>query len=199
MDDAYRVLTAAGVTAGEPAGVFGNSSGAQIALGLAAEHPEVVRTVVAHEPPLFGLLPDADHWRDVVRQVGEAYAAGGPFAAMGVFGAAMGATGDEAPQGELDPETQALMARIAGNVDIFAGREVPVLAFSTPDVAALRELGDRVVVGVGAASEGQPPNRAGRALAERLGREPVTFPGDHGGFGQDVPGFAKVLAGALAR
>src|SRR5262249_59794224 len=60
-DDAHRVLSAVGVTASEPAHVFGNSSGAMIGLELAARHPEQVRTLVAHEPPIFELLPDPAH------------------------------------------------------------------------------------------------------------------------------------------
>jgi len=54
----------------EPASVFGNSSGAIIGLELAARHPEQVRVLVAHEPPLFELLrivttgaPSSRTWR----------------------------------------------------------------------------------------------------------------------------------------
>lgn len=43
---------------GEPAHVIGGSFGAAIALRLAATHPESMRSLVAHEPPLFGLLDD---------------------------------------------------------------------------------------------------------------------------------------------
>jgi pimeloyl-ACP methyl ester carboxylesterase len=39
-----------------PAWVLGNSFGASIALRLAAERPELLRGLIAHEPPLFGLL-----------------------------------------------------------------------------------------------------------------------------------------------
>lgn len=39
-----------------PAFVAGNSFGASIALRLAAERPDLLRGVIAHEPPLFGLL-----------------------------------------------------------------------------------------------------------------------------------------------
>ena len=76
-DDAYRLLGAVGVTEDEPADVFGNSSGAEIALELAARYPGMVRTVVAHEPPVFELLPDFDHWRTVLAQVGDVYRADG--------------------------------------------------------------------------------------------------------------------------
>jgi pimeloyl-ACP methyl ester carboxylesterase len=39
-----------------PAHVIGNSFGAAIGVNLAARRPELIRTLVAHEPPLFGLL-----------------------------------------------------------------------------------------------------------------------------------------------
>jgi pimeloyl-ACP methyl ester carboxylesterase len=41
-----------------PAWVIGNSFGAAIALRLAAGRPDLLRGVVAHEPPLIGLLAD---------------------------------------------------------------------------------------------------------------------------------------------
>ena len=54
-DDASLLL--AEVSPDAPAFVFGNSSGAQIGLALAERHPEQVRALVAHEPPLLALLP----------------------------------------------------------------------------------------------------------------------------------------------
>jgi pimeloyl-ACP methyl ester carboxylesterase len=41
-----------------PAWVVGNSFGASISLRLAATHPELLRGLIAHEPPLFSLLAD---------------------------------------------------------------------------------------------------------------------------------------------
>lgn len=41
-----------------PAHIVGQSTGAIIALKLAMDHPDVVRTVSVHEPPLLGLLAD---------------------------------------------------------------------------------------------------------------------------------------------
>lgn len=43
---------------GEPAHVVGISMGASIALRLAGERPELLRTVAAHEPPAIDLLRD---------------------------------------------------------------------------------------------------------------------------------------------
>lgn len=50
------------------------------------------------------------------------------------------------------------------------------------DLTALRSASTRVVVGLGAASEGELAHRCGAALAERLGTAPVVFPGGHAGF-----------------
>ncbi|HEX6132251.1 MAG TPA: alpha/beta hydrolase [Actinomycetota bacterium] len=41
-----------------PAWVVGNSFGASITLRLAVERPDLLRGLVVHEPPLFGLLAD---------------------------------------------------------------------------------------------------------------------------------------------
>lgn len=41
-----------------PVHVVGSSSGAAIALRLAARHPEMVRSVIGHEPPLYGPFLD---------------------------------------------------------------------------------------------------------------------------------------------
>jgi pimeloyl-ACP methyl ester carboxylesterase len=39
-----------------PTHILGNSFGASIVLGLAAERPELFRSLLVHEPPLFGLI-----------------------------------------------------------------------------------------------------------------------------------------------
>ena len=114
-DDAYRLVEAIG---GGPARVFGNSSGAVIGLDLAARYPGHVHTLVAHEPVVFELLPDREHWRTVLGEVHETYGRYGAGAAMGRLGAALG-MGDDGPQGDPTPETQ----RIMGNLDAFVGYE----------------------------------------------------------------------------
>jgi len=50
------------------------------------------------------------------------------------------------------------------------------------DFDALRAASTRIVMAVGADSEGEMAHRGGVAVAERLGTEPVTFPSGHGGF-----------------
>ena len=54
-DDLAELIETVGVA---PAHLLGTSYGASIALALAVRRPELVRSVVAHEPPLLGLVPD---------------------------------------------------------------------------------------------------------------------------------------------
>jgi pimeloyl-ACP methyl ester carboxylesterase len=193
-DDAHRLLAAVAGT--EPAFVFGNSSGGVVGLDLAARHPEQVRAVVAHEPPVFALLPDAAHWAEVLDEVHAAYRAEGVDAAMGRFGAAMGMAGagdDGPPAGELPPEVAEMLARFARNTEVFVGYEVLPFGRFTPDAAALRAGSPTIVLAAGADSAGEPPHRAALAVAELLGTAAVLFPGDHGGFGAHAAGFADSL------
>ena len=56
-DDLHRLI--AELDAG-PVDLFASSGGAVNALALVAKHPEQVRTLVAHEPPLASILPDRE-------------------------------------------------------------------------------------------------------------------------------------------
>jgi pimeloyl-ACP methyl ester carboxylesterase len=58
--DSVAALHAAGETS---AFVFGNSSGAVIALDIAKIQPQAVRAMVAHEPPLARVHPKAKKWQ----------------------------------------------------------------------------------------------------------------------------------------
>src|SRR5216117_1390146 len=54
-DDLHRVIQELGAG---PVDLFASSGGSVNALALVATHPEDVRVLVAHEPPLASVLPD---------------------------------------------------------------------------------------------------------------------------------------------
>jgi pimeloyl-ACP methyl ester carboxylesterase len=158
-----------------------------------------VRTLVAHEPPVSELLPDAARYHALNERVGETYRSEGTFAAMQVFMKGVG-FGDDEPRtpGEQTPEAEAAAARVGGNLGLFAGRLIPIIGNYEPDLAALQRSSTRIVVGVG--DESTPEQmvyQTAHALAERLGSQPVQFPGGHGGFGSHPDGFATRLREVL--
>jgi pimeloyl-ACP methyl ester carboxylesterase len=54
-----------------PAHIVGNSGGAAIVLKTAARRPDVFKTLVVHEPPLFGLLKNIDEAQPMLKIVEE--------------------------------------------------------------------------------------------------------------------------------
>jgi pimeloyl-ACP methyl ester carboxylesterase len=197
-DDAHRLLAAVG---NEPAYVFGNSSGAFVALALAARHPEQVRVVVAHEAPAMELLPDRERHRDENREIYELYKREGVGAAMARFLSAAGLARDaqaaSAPQNPADPATQQMMARVGKNFELFIARTLRQAGAHVPDFDALRSTSVRVIVAAGEGSRGRPIFEASEALTRRLGATVVHFPGDHGGFTSHPGAFAKTLNDVL--
>jgi len=185
-DDLAALITE--VDAG-PAAVLGSSGGAVTALALAQRHPELVRTVVAHEPPLDELLPDRESLRTRTDAMCEAYLAGDVVGAWAEFFALASiemppGVVEQMFGGERDPQ------QVADERYWFAHELRPSVRF-LPDVEALR--GSRVVLGIGADSTGQLCDRATRALAAKLDVEPVLFPGGHIGFADDAAAFAPTL------
>jgi pimeloyl-ACP methyl ester carboxylesterase len=196
-DDAHRLLGAVG---SGPADVLGSSGGATYGLDLVARYPGRVRTLVAHEPPVSELLSDAATWHALNEDIGETYRTDGAFAALHKFavGVGFGAGPGPAPA-EQTPEAAEAMARTGSNLDLFAGRLIPIIGNYSPDLEALRRSSTRIVVGVGDESTPeQMTYQTSHALAEELGGQPVPFPGGHGGFDSHPDGFAAALREVLA-
>lgn len=192
-DDVAALLDALGA---ESADVFGSSGGAVTGLALVARHPGRVRTLVAHEPPVLELLPDAAERRADTDGIIETFHRDGLGAAWGKFMAHAGfGDGDEgapaAPPFEPSPQDLVNSAR-------FFAHELRDTTRYVPDVAALRDSTSRVVVGIGADSGRLLTCRTSEALAELLGAPPVEFPGDHGGFIGQPAEFAEALRKVLA-
>ncbi|MCC6737293.1 MAG: alpha/beta hydrolase, partial [Bauldia sp.] len=80
-DDLHRIIAAVG----GPVDLFASSGGAVNALELVSNHPEDVRTLVAHEPPVAAVLPDAENARAAVRAIANTYRRGGFGPAMAHF------------------------------------------------------------------------------------------------------------------
>ncbi len=104
-----------------PAHLVGNSFGASIALGVAARHPDLVRSVSAHEPPLIDLVAGDAHVRKAAADMQASIALiheGKPEAAAMEFveRIVLGPGGWD----QMPPEVQAMMVRHA---DTFAGEQ----------------------------------------------------------------------------
>jgi pimeloyl-ACP methyl ester carboxylesterase len=206
-NDLHRLIEAIG---GGPVDLFASSGGAVNALALVAKHPEDVRTLVAHEPPLASILPDREHALAAARAVYETYDRSGWGAGMAHFIAVSSHQGpftaEIASRSAPDPAMFGLPTEDDGSrTDPMLGQNMITGTNYEPDFQALRSAPTRIVMAAGAESEGQVTSRGAFAIAERLGTEPVIFPSDHGGFlggeyGQtgDPDAFAGKLREVLA-
>lgn len=174
-----------------PVDVFASSGGAVTALALVAAHPRDVVTLVAHEPPLLRLLPDAEAaarvWAGVWAGVRDAYEARGRGAGMAAFIAMTSwhgeFTDDYLTQPAPDPAAFGMPAHDDGSRDdpLLSARSVAVFELE-PDVGALTAAPARIVIAVGEESIGTFTGRTSRATADLLGQEVTVVPSHHGGF-----------------
>jgi len=183
-DDLHRLIQA--LDAG-PVDLFASSGGAVNALALVARHPEDVRTLVAHEPPLASILPDREGALAASRAVSDTYQSSGYGAGMAHFIAVVSHKGpfpdDFAQQPPPDPAMFGMPAEDDGSrTDPLLGQNMITSTRYEPDFDALRAASTRIVMAAGEESEGEMAHRGAHAAAERLGRKPVAFPSGHGGF-----------------
>jgi pimeloyl-ACP methyl ester carboxylesterase len=183
-DDLHRLIAA---LAAGPVDVFASSGGAVNALSLVARHPEQVRTLVAHEPPAFQVLPDRAAALAATADIHATYLRSGMGPAMAKFIAIVGHKGpipaDFAGRPAPDPAMFGLPTEDDGSRDDpLVGQNIVSCTHYEPDFDALRGASTRIVVAAGAESEGELAYRAAVTIAERLGAAPATFPSGHGGF-----------------
>jgi hypothetical protein len=180
------------------------------ALALVAKHPDQVRTLVAHEPPLAAILPDREGALAATEAIHDTYERSGFGAGMAHFIAVVSHQGpltlEFAAQPGPDPAMFGMPTEDDGNrTDPLLGQNMISCTHFEPDFEALRAASTRIVMAAGVGSEGTMASRGALAVAGRLGTTPVSFPGDHGGFlggeyGQagDPDAFAVKLHEALA-
>jgi pimeloyl-ACP methyl ester carboxylesterase len=191
-DDLARLI--AHVDSGPAAAVLGFSGGAVSALALAQAHPERVRTVIAHEPPLLELLDDREQQRVATEDIIATHLAGDVRGAFVKFLANAGiALPDEVITAMLPADAQS-----RADADFQYAHMIRPTTRFVPDAAVLRAGPTRVIVGIGEESAGEVCDRTSRALAATLGLKPTMFPGGHIGFAEDPEAFAVRLRAVLA-
>ncbi len=183
-DDLHRIIGELGTA---PVDLFATSGGAVNALALVATHPEDVRTVVAHEPPLASILPDRDGAMALTEAIADTYQRQGFGAGMAHFILGVTHKGpittDFASQPAPDPAMFGMPAGDDGSrTDALLGQNILSCTHFEPDFDALRNASTRIVMAAGVESDGEMAHRGAEAVAERLGSRPAMFPSGHAGF-----------------
>jgi pimeloyl-ACP methyl ester carboxylesterase len=201
-EDVHALIEALGAG---PVEMFASSGGAVTALALVAAHPQDVTTLVAHEPPLIPVLPDAAAAQRAQAGVRDAYEARGWGAGMAAFIAMSSWQGEFTDEFFARPAPDPAMFGFPAEDD--GSRGDPLLSDSSwavtsyqPDVDKLAAAPTRIVIAVAEESGNAFTGRTSRAMAELFGQQATVFPSHHGGFVGGDSGYAgkpEAFAGKL--
>src|ERR671911_2374596 len=191
-EDVHALIEALGAG---PVELFASSGGAVTALALVTAHPDDVATLVAHEPPINSVLPDAEAAERARAGFHGAYMEKGRGAGMAAFIAMTSWQGEFTDeyfaQPAPDPAAFGMPAEDDGSRDdpLLSDRSWAVSSYR-PDVDALAAAPTRVVIAVGEESLSTFTGRTAAATAELLGQQATVFPSHHGGFLGGEHGYA---------
>jgi pimeloyl-ACP methyl ester carboxylesterase len=204
--DVHAVIEALGAG---PVDMFASSGGAVTAFALVSAHPNDVRTLVAHEPPLIEVLPDAAAAHRAQAGFRDVYEEKGFGAGMAAFIAMTSWRGEFTDEYfALPPVDPAQFGMPTGDDGsrgdaLLSDRSWAITSYR-PDVDALAAAPTRIVIGVGEESDGVFTGRTAAGMADLLGQQATVFPSHHGGFvGGDTPyagkpeAFARTLRAVL--
>jgi pimeloyl-ACP methyl ester carboxylesterase len=187
-EDVHAVIEALGVG---PVEMFASSGGAVTALALVAAHPGDVTTLVAHEPPILPLLPDAEAALRARASVTDIYNADGWSAGMAAFIVMAGWQGEFTDAYFDQPAPDPAAFGLPPQEDD-GKRDDPLLSERSwavsgyrPDAEVLSALAaapTRIVIAVGEETGDTMTGRTALATAELLGQRATVFPSHHGGF-----------------
>jgi pimeloyl-ACP methyl ester carboxylesterase len=170
-----------------PVEMFASSGGAVTALALVTAHPNDVTTLVAHEPPLIQVLPDAEAAERAQAGFQDIYEAKGRGAGMAAFIAMTSWRGEFTDEYFAQPAPDPAQFGIPAEDDgsrgdpLLSDRSSAVTSYR-PDIAKLTAAPMRIVIAVGEESLGTFTGRTAVAIAELLGQQATVFPSHHGGF-----------------
>ncbi len=190
--DVHAVIEALGVG---PVEMFASSGGAVTALALVAAHPNDVTTLVAHEPPMAPVLPDAEAADRAMAGFRDVYQAKGSGAGMAAFIAMTSWQGeftdDYFAQPTPDPAQFGMPTEDDGSRDdpLLSDRASAITSYH-PDIDALAAAPTRIVVAVGEETGNTFTGRTSVATASLLGQQATVFPSHHGGFVGGDSGYA---------
>jgi pimeloyl-ACP methyl ester carboxylesterase len=196
LDAAQRLVYIKGyerVTINDILADLGISSGAVIALDVAKTQPQAVRAVVAHEPPVPRVLPNARKWQRFFAGVYlTAFRFGSSLAALQFM------LGIKVPVRKLIKAARDVNIHREQSgeryisdkdaVDVLVKLELLPVTNYLPDVEKIKQNKVKMFMAVGQWGLDKKTGyaQAAQILAEKLGCELVTFPGHHGSY-MDMP------------
>lgn len=192
--DAQDVATLAQQLSDGPVYVLGSSSGAIVAMHVLKEHPEVVKEIAFHEPPINTFLPDSDYWKEKNDEIVSIALNEGLQQAMQVFGktlniAPLDAKSMSQPVSENDEDKKEQY----NSMMFWIEYEIRQYTHSDIKLSDLIQYKDKIVLFNGTDSKGSFPQDVNFYINEQTDINLLDIPGGHLGYVQKPDGFAELL------
>jgi pimeloyl-ACP methyl ester carboxylesterase len=181
-DDAQRLIQHLSHDNPATATVFGTSSGAIVANKLLALHPECVKTLIAAEPPAFGVLPEEfrNQAQGLTQHIYDLYRANGPIAAMETFTGAFFVGEEAAVMREC--MNWAHSDEIRANSQFWFEFELRQYPPSDMDLDSIFRERGKYIPAAGIDTGDGPGVQPIAVIAKVVGREILRLPGGHIGY-----------------
>ena len=161
------------------------------------DHPSLVRTAVAFEPPVMRQLPDGQYWLDFFTGVYDLYRQSGIEPALKKFREQTFAASDrEAMASARHPKNSRF---ILANTTYWFEHELRQYPAVDLDLDSLKAHVDQIVLQAGRESRGYPAYEATVQLAKKFGRDLIELPGGHIGYVTQPAEFVREFVQALTQ
>lgn len=193
--DAQDIAELAKSLSDEPVYVLGSSSGSIVAMHVLKEHPDVVKKIAFHEPPINTFLPDAKYWQDKNAEIIDIAINEGMPQAMKLFGETLQIS-------KLDQQYMSKPAQAENDVDskkrfdeMLGWFKYEIRQYTESDISIddFKKYKDIITLLNGTASKGSFPQEVNFFISEETGIKIIDIPGGHLGYVQEPEGFANVL------
>lgn len=193
--DAQDIAELAKSLSDDPVYVLGSSSGSIVAMHVLKEHPDVVKKIAFHEPPINTFLPDAKYWQDKNAEIIDIAINEGMPQAMKLFGETLQISKlvqqymSKPAQAENDADSKKRFDEMLG----WFKYEIRQYTESDISIDDFKKHKDIITLLNGTASKGSFPQEVNFFISEETGIKIIDIPGGHLGYVQEPEGFAKVL------
>ncbi len=170
--DAIAVITDLGVN---QAFIFGNSSGASIALRIAEYYPERVLGMIAHEPMTVSVLPDAAEWIAFNMKLEKLFHTQGVGSAMKSLSSSMIGVPSPVPNSGQPPGSHSA----DDAMDFFLGNEFMSLCYYRPDLERIKRNKIKLIMTKGRESGDAYYARTADVIGEGVGCPVRIMSGNH--------------------
>lgn len=193
--DAQDIAELAKSLSDDPVYVLGSSSGSIVAMHVLKEHPDVVKKIAFHEPPINTFLPDAKYWQDKNAEIIDIAINEGMPQAMKLFGETLQIS-------KLDQQFMSKPAQAENDADskkrfdeMLGWFKYEIRQYTESDISIddFKKHKDIITLLNGTASKGSFPQEVNFFISEETGIKIIDIPGGHLGYVQEPEGFAKVL------